>query len=448
VAREPRLDEAIKLHQAGQFSKAREIYEILLVENPKNVNANQLLGLTLLDGADWQRGLALIEHAIELRPKEPLFRFNLGVGYLNHGDFQRAGENLRAAVELRPGYGEAWQALVNLQRYDSGSEELAQIVEQLSRDNSQEDRCFLFFAAAKICNDSGDYDQAFEYFATANSLRDTNWDAEKPRSTRRSMAQHFLKPEIERCVERGFLEASPIFIVGMPRSGSSLLEQILSSHSAVFGAGELTDIATIYKTITELVPDGPEFPAALSGLSDDIVRGYARSYIQRLASLSGDPGLRTVDKQLFNYFYIGFIHLLFPKARIIHARRNPLDTCLSCFFHNFHRPGLEFSFNLAELGGYYRNYELMMEHWQSVMPEDIHTVDYETLVSEPESTVRALLKFCDLPWEDGCLKFFETERYVSTSSVWQVRQSLYQSSVGRHRHYEKHLGPLREALAH
>ena len=174
-------------------------------------------------------------------------------------------------------------------------------------------------------------------------------------------------------------------------------------------------------------------------------RGYAGTYLDNLNTSAGDAGLRPVDKQPFNFYHLGLIRFLFPAARFIHTTRDPLDTCLSCYFQNFAN-GVGFSFDLGHLGEYYRHYRRLMGHWHGVMPGQIHELSYEALVGGPEPVVRKLLEFCELPWDESCLAFATTGRRVTTASSWQVRQPLYQRSVGRHRHYQSHLAPLRKSL--
>jgi hypothetical protein len=236
----------------------------------------------------------------------------------------------------------------------------------------------------------------------------------------------------------------PVFIVGMPRSGTTLVEQILASHPQVYGGGELRDLKEMVSQVwnssgnslspgqTPLVPE----PPAIRCLAD----GYLR---QRLALSRG--ALRTTDKMPTNFYYLGLIALMFPNARILHCRRDPLDVCLSCYFTNFRDPPL-YASDLEDLGFYYGHYQRLMEHWRKVLPHSILDVQYEELIENQEAVSRRMVEFCGLSWDDRCLEYYKSDRPVQTCSVWQVRQPIYSTSVGRWKHYAQHLDPLVQAL--
>ena len=232
--------------------------------------------------------------------------------------------------------------------------------------------------------------------------------------------------------------------MGFPRSGTTLVEQILASHPKVFGAGELPDIPSIANTLPRHVPGNGSYPTCAPHLAPDAFRGFGEAYLRRTRQINATAE-RIVDKMPTNYLHVGLIRLLLPSARAIHCRRNALDTCLSCYFQRF-RTGHEFSYELRHLGSCYQNYERLMAHWCHVLSDHILELDYETLTDELEPSARNLLAFCGLEWDDRCLEFHRTQREVATASNWQVRRPVYRSSVGRWRNYETHLGPLRQAL--
>jgi hypothetical protein len=231
----------------------------------------------------------------------------------------------------------------------------------------------------------------------------------------------------------------------MPRSGTTLVEQILSSHPDVFGAGELPDIASIAGTLPQHTPGDELYPDCVPHLSNEAFGGFGEAYQRRLRSFS-DKAQRIINKTPMNFEFLGLIAMLVPGARVIHCRRDPLDTCLSCYFQRF-RSGQEFSYTPEDLAFYYGRYRHLMRHWHQVLPTSMLEVDYETLVQQPEPTVRALVDYCGLPWDERCLRFHETRRPVTTASNWQVRQPLYTSAVRRSARYEAHLKTLRTALA-
>jgi len=244
-------------------------------------------------------------------------------------------------------------------------------------------------------------------------------------------------------VDTGYGENTPIFIVGMPRSGSSLLEQILASHSLVYGAGELKYLSQIVIHSSAKIA-GIKFPYCAAKLSPDNFEILGAEYSKRLRQYSGAVKYIT-DKELHNFLYIGMIRLTLPNAKIIHCKRNPVDTCLSIFktyFAGVHK----YAYDLSELGEYYKLYQDLMEHWYKILPGYIFDIQYEDLVGDQEGETRKLLDYCELPWDEACLSFHRTIRPVRTASAEQVRRPIYNSSVGLWRRYEKHLSPLLSAL--
>jgi hypothetical protein len=245
---------------------------------------------------------------------------------------------------------------------------------------------------------------------------------------------------------RGFGISSelPLFIVGMPRSGTTLVEQIVASHPQVFGAGELRDVERIALSLAAHLGNDVGYPSCLAKAPAEAVRAMAERHLHRLTALAGGS-VRIVDKMPTNYLHLGLIATLFPQARIIHCRRGPLDTCVSCYFSYFR--GLPFAWDLEELGRYHRSYDSLMAHWKAVLPLPVLDVSYEELVDNQEAISRRLMEFCGLDWDERCLAFHETPRPVHTASTMQVRQPIYKSSVGRWRRYEAHLQPLVRALS-
>jgi hypothetical protein len=234
----------------------------------------------------------------------------------------------------------------------------------------------------------------------------------------------------------------PVFIVGMPRSGTSLVEQILASHREIHGAGELPDLGLLALSTAR---EGTEYPESVSGLAQEDVDRLAAAYRARLDEIA--PGARRVtDKMWQNFEFLGFGALLLPRARVIHCTRDPLDTGLSCYFQHFYGAGVTFAYDLAHIGAYYRQYCRIMARWQEVLPLPILEVSYERLVADTEGESRRMVDFCGLPWDPSCVRFFETERVIGTASYDQVRRPVYRTSVGRHRRYRRWLEPLVQAL--
>ena len=320
---------------------------------------------------------------------------------------------------------------------------------QLEQPLKAEDQCFFHFAAGKMFDDCGAYDQAWQHYRRGNLLKGVSFDQSQSNERAEKIRSTYTRDYLQQREGVGAKSFKPIFVVGMPRSGSSLTEQVLASHSMVHGAGELKDIEAVINTMTR-APDADSPALMPQEVADEAWVGYGRSYMLRMAGLAGEQGLRpkgkrTVDKQPFNFFHLGFMSHLLPDAKFIHSQRHPLDTLLSCYFQNFAN-GVEFSFSIEGLASYYRLYRQMMDHWEQALPGRIFHLQYEQLVADPERVTRELLEFCELPWEESCLDFSKTERKVTTASSWQVRQPLYQRSVHRHEKYRDYLQPLIDEL--
>jgi hypothetical protein len=290
------------------------------------------------------------------------------------------------------------------------------------------------------------YDDAFRHLADANRL----CDAESGASSQAHidhidrLISVFTADLLRRQTLTDQQSEVPIFIVGMPRSGTSLVEQIIASHPQVFGAGEVGYMQAISRNLNSQAVPPARYPDCLPFLSAEQLRNASAWYLARLTERAGDA-VRITDKLPSSYLRLGLIALLFPRARIIHCHRDPLDTCLSCFFQNFGR-NQPLCADLRKLGTVYRQYERLMAHWRRVLHIPTLEVRYEDLVKNQEPESRRLIDFCGLPWDDRCLAFHRTQRAVNTASFWQVRQPIYISSIGRWRHYERHLTPLKEAL--
>ncbi len=303
------------------------------------------------------------------------------------------------------------------------------------------DCVLLLFKLGGLYESLGQYDDAFNAYQQANTLGAPNFQPERWVQDTDNLISAFSIESFARFAQTENQSELPIFIVGMPRSGTSLVEQILASHPLVFGGGELPDMFLCAQSLP-LAQDN-YFPFGLDEITAETWGDIASRYLEKLQAR--DPeALRISDKLPLNYLHVGLIAQLFPKAKIIHCRRDPLDTCLSCYFQNF-GTRIPFSNKLEHLGLAYRQYERLMQHWQSLnIP--ILEVQYESLIAEPERVSRTLVDFCGLDWDERCLRFYETKRFINTASYDQVRQPIYDRSVGRARHYEKHLHTLHKAL--
>ncbi len=290
----------------------------------------------------------------------------------------------------------------------------------------------------KYCDDVGDYARAFRNFQRANELQKMSVQAYDRDSRTRfvdDVKRVYTREALSDADDGAVDSERPVFVVGMPRSGTSLVEQIIASHPAARGAGELgfwSEAVQRREAVLRREPPG-----------ETLRKRLAAAYLRVLAEHSADAQ-RVVDKTTFNCDYLGVIHAVFPRARVIYLRRDPIDSCLSCYFHQFSQ-GIDFAMDLSDLAHYYSEHHRLMEHWRSVLPaQSLLDVPYAALVADQEGWTRKIVSFLGLEWDERCLDFHRTERTVLTSSFWQVRQKIYKGSVGRWRHYEKFIGPLLE----
>jgi hypothetical protein len=307
-------------------------------------------------------------------------------------------------------------------------------------------RATLNFALAKVLEEDGDFDAAFSCFQASNDLR-TGTDRYRSEQFSASVDRKitiFSEELFAAKAQIGSASEGLVFVVGMPRSGTTLVEQILASHPQVYGHGELTYLDRLPRSLPERLGGREPYPECVTALDAATVRDIAQEHIARLQR-DGSDAVWNVDKLPQNFENLGLITLLFPRARVIHCTRDPLDTCLSCYCQDF-GPRHAFTRNLEDLGRYFRDYQRLMTHWYATLPIPLLNVPYEELVGAQDVWSRRLIDFLDLPWDERCLRFYETKRPVLTASVWQVRQPIYASSIGRWRHYAAHLGPLFRGL--
>jgi hypothetical protein len=319
---------------------------------------------------------------------------------------------------------------------------------QLQRtDLSDDERVQFHFALGKALEDAEDYKDSFEHYARGNSLRHSQmgYDADRTSARVRRCRETLTADFFEQRRGYGSDAPDPIFIVGMPRAGSTLLEQILASHSAVEGTMELPDLISIARKLPGTNAAGSRFPEGLARLTATECRALGEQYLAQTRIQRKTDAPFFIDKMPNNFAYVGFIQLVLPNAKIIDARRHPLGCCLSVFKQHFAR-GQGFAYDLDDLGRYYRDYVALMAHFASVLPGRVHRVVYETMVQDTETEVRRLLDYCGLPFEEGCQRFYENARAVRTASSEQVRKPIFRDALEHWRHYEPWLGPLKSAL--
>jgi hypothetical protein len=396
-----------------------------------------------------EEALAAFDAAIALNADFVEAHENRFVILTELGRSKEAAESIERAIRIAPNRARAYYNLTETRRIEAGSPYLKGM-EVLSRDlNSlpQGEQIYLCFALGKSYADIGDYDLSFSWISKGTALKRTEMSYNESGTLMmlKRAAKAFNPTVMKRDRAAGAPSPAPVFILGMPRSGTTLVEQLLASHPDVYAAGEIEAFLT---TMVQCAADErfDDTPEAFARLSDPALRRLGLAYLDRMRRLA-PTAERIVDKSLQSFRFAGLINLALPNAKFIHARRNPADTCLSCFTKLF-TDDLPYTYDLTELGRYYRGHEELMAHWRSVLPEGVMLeVRYEDVVADFETQARRILDHCGLDWNPACLDFHLTQRPVRTASVTQVRQPIYASSVGRWRAYERHLGPLNEALA-
>jgi tetratricopeptide (TPR) repeat protein len=400
---------------------------------------------------DYDRAAADYDKLLELEPNRAEIWCGFGHLQKTRGDALRSVDAFHRAIALDESYGEAWWGLANLKIYHFDDIEVGRL-ERLANtaDIAPTARSAIKFALGRALEDRRDFPSSFRHYVDGNALRrrQANYDATATSAeTMRSIA-FFTSDILERGQDAGHPTSDPIFILGLPRSGSTLVEQILSSHSQVEGTAELPYIPMlVHRLLAERWQERSlTFPAVLQGVSTERLRELGRTYLDAAAIHRREGTPFFIDKLPNNWTYIGFIRLILPKAKIIDARREPLACCLSNYKQWFAR-GQEFSYDLADLGCYYRDYLSMMDHMDHVQPGAVRRVIHEDLVSDPDNQIKSLLADLGLPFEQGCLEFHQNARPVRTASSEQVRRPINRDSLDLWRHYEPWLGDLKAALA-
>jgi tetratricopeptide (TPR) repeat protein len=433
------------LRAEGRLEEAIAAYQAAVAIKPDYADAYNNLGNALRDGQHYDQAIEGYRRALELAPTLAKAHCNLGKLLQEIGQTDAANAAFVQAVACDATLVEAYFNLIDTSAGPPEHRHIAQLEAlALNSDSlSREDRMALHFTLARVYERLERYDESFAELSEAKRLKREQiaFEGSAERERIDELKQVFGPQLLTSKANCGSASDLPIFVLGFPRSGTTLTEQILASHPEVFGAGELGILARI---ANELSP-GPAFPACLPSLPPAEFRRAGEAYASQLQA-HAPAAARITDKLPENYHFIGLIHLILPEAKIVHVMRDPLDTCFSCFQQEF-RAGIAYANELRELGDYYRCYASLMDHWRRILPADaMIEVRYEDLVEDLEGEARRILDYCGLPWDDRCLSFHEVERPVKTASLVQVRRPLYRSSVGRWRRYEKHLGPLMEAL--
>lgn len=431
----------------GRLPEAEAAIRHLLkieAENPKNW---VLLGMVYTRLMRQPDALVAFEEAARLNPGEVRLRLSIGHLHKTIGHRRESEEAYKACLDLDPSFGEAYWSLADLKNYVFSDAEIATMQTLLKGEGGDDvDQAQLHFALGRAFEHRKNYAQAFGHYATGNTRRRKTvpFDIEVFENKARRVRECFDSAFFSQRSGAGWPDRSPIFVVGLPRSGSTLVEQILASHSSVEGTFELPNVLTIVREFDHGNSEHDAYPEGVREVPLEQIATLGRRYIDETGPLrTGRPHF--IDKMPNNFSHVGLIHVMLPNAIIVDVRRHPMDSCFSTYKQYF-AEGQSFSYDLDDLGRYYRSYLSLMDHWDEVLPGKVLHLRYEELVRDPEVNIRRLLAHCGLDFQPACLAFHETKRSVRTASAEQVRQPLYASGVGYWKHFESELEPLRRAL--
>jgi tetratricopeptide (TPR) repeat protein len=435
------------LKEQGKLEEANASFHQALALNPDYAEAFSNLGNVLKNQGKLDEAVASYRRALTLKPDFAEAHHNLGVMFSELGKKDDAIVCCRKALSLKPDHIQAFNRLSATMKYTE-VDDIVRAMEDLyqtKEDLPNTDRIDLGFALGKVYEDIGDYDKTFDFISKANELkrRSFEYSIQKERDIFARIKQTFSPSFFSSHRGSGNQDRTPIFIVGMPRSGTTLVEQVLASHPLIFGAGELLILP---KLIDDLCAQAKtaQFPECIEDLGEDELERVGAEYIEKIRGHS-DKSEYITDKLPHNFLHVGLIKVILPNAKVVHCVRNPMDSCFSIFKQDFIGPH-EYSYDLVELGQYYNLYQDLMAHWERVLAGFMYTFRYEDMVADQQKETKNLLDFCGLPWDEACLTFHKTERRVATASHAQVRQPIYRDSVGLWKRYEKHLEPLRKAI--
>ena len=439
---------AIVLHRQNRSVEALTEIETLLRRSPDNPAYRNQYAAVLARLGETDKAIAVYRDVLKDVTDQPKIWMSYGHTLKTAGHRAEAEAAYRESLKRQPSLGETWWSLANLKTFRFSDADIAAMQRAIAlSDLGDEDRLHLDFALGKAFEDRADYAASFAHYDAANARRraQIDYDADKTSAQKQVMKRALTAGFFTARAGQGSPAPDPIFIVGLPRSGSTLIEQILASHSQVEGTMELPDIAALVGRLREQKGQ-PFYPDGITALAPDELAALGEEYLARtrLHRKLGRPLF--IDKMPNNFQHIGFIALILPKARIIDARRHPMACGFSCFKQHFAR-GQSFSYSLSDIGRYYADYVDLMAHFDRALPGRIVRVQYEELVADFEKNVRALLAACGLPFEENCLRFYQNDRIVRTASSEQVRMPIFSDAVEHWRHYEKWLEPLKTALS-
>lgn len=428
------------------YDKAIDLLESSMSFLPSNSYLYFCLAVAYQEQGETSKAQINYTKALDITPNYADAQSGLAAILALQGDYNKAGQLLTSLLEKHPKNSAAIITYVTYANQFNDTEKAIKLGTKFLTDNviTDQTKSKLMFALAKLHEKRNELDVAFSLYQQGNMLRGSLFDEDKHIKMFKSFVDTYSKSLFDKLHHSNNIAITPIFIVGMPRSGTSLAEQILASHPNIYGAGELPTINRLIKKLPEKLNISAPYPKCLEKLNSQTLSKIADEYIKEATALSNGEKFIT-DKMPLNAIHLGFISLLFPNAPIIHCTRDPRDTCLSCYFTNFSGEH-SYAFSLNNLGKFYRMYHDQMKHWNETISNPIFELSYENIVENPDQLIRQLVDFCGVEWNDACLDFHKTKRTVATASHDQVRKKIYSSSVGKWRNYEQYLEELFSAL--
>ncbi len=437
-----------RLLARGRIEEALSLLEQAAIAAPDDWRVQEALGHAWLQDGRLPRAAEAWQRCATLAPSHPLPHVLIADVFSAMGQRNQAEQAIRRAIQLGPSFGAAWLRLAHLRRFRNKTDPDLRLMRALSRTKelSQADREALHFALGKVYDDLGCVNDAFRHMQAANEMRKrrTPFDMRAMQQLVSRIIQVCDASFFDRCKGMGLDSSLPVFLVGMPRSGSSLVEQILASHPRAHGVGELGTLGRLTADLPARLGTHTPFPECLREMTQEGAETMASDYLRRLTRDASVDALRVCDKMLSHLLLVGLIAALFPNAKIIHCKRNLMDLGLSVYLQSFAGGGVGYAYDLDDIGRYYQLTKRLIDHWKRVCPIQIFEVEYESLVQDPEPRARALVEAVELPWDPRCLDFHRSSREVRTVSHWQVRQPIHSRSVERWRPYAKHLAPLQK----
>ena len=429
------------------YKKAENYFKKSIDLDNKMAEPQNNLGNLYLTLNKHQEGIVCFKNALTIDPKFFISHYNLGIIYKNIGKFDESKKHLKEAVKLNAHFYTAHRILSQITKYTINDEHfifLKKSYEDPKIDNRQKTE--IAFALGKASEDIKDFSKAFQYYKDGNDFRRKNipFSIESEKEEFTNIKKIFNRNLFDKFELSGNLDSTPIFILGMPRSGTTLVEQILSSHPKVFGGDELNFLPELIKKHFDNKTE-KFFLENIITIDKNNLKNIGQEYINNLKSLSNDSE-KVTDKLPINFKWIGLIKLILPNSKIVHCVRNSRDTCISIFKNYFTNPSLNFAYNLKEISEFYNLYNDLMKHWKNTLPKFVIDIKYEKIIQNPEQQIRNLLKSCNLSWNDNCLKFYNNKRAIKTASDIQARKKIYKSSVDSWKNYEKFLGEVFKRL--